>query len=403
MRAVVRALLLAYVFAVPWEYSLDIGPPLGNVARIAALVLLAAAIPAILLAGRLRTPGPLQWLVLGLFLWGCISVFWTIDQGATLERLRGLAQVMAPVWLMWEIADTPADLRDLLRAYVAGSWVLAVLSIASVSSADAATQIRFVAEGQDPNDVARFLDLGLPMSALLLDAESAWPWKLLAVGYLPIGLGGVLLSASRGGVVAALVALAGCGVLLQRRHMRAVFAGALSLPAIAAAVFFLVSHETLARLATIPEQLERGDLNRRLNIWAAGWQAFVHAPFFGAGAGTFIRAARLAPEDTAHNTALTLGVEGGIVALMLAAAILAVCAGAVLATRGPLRIALGTAFLVWLVTSVVATVETNRTTWLLMCMMAVAGRLAVESPAPLEECFPTATGDLLPVPAGEAA
>ncbi len=29
------------------------------------------------------------------------------------------------VWLVWEFADTPADLRNLLRATVAGSWVLA--------------------------------------------------------------------------------------------------------------------------------------------------------------------------------------------------------------------------------------------------------------------------------------
>ncbi len=38
------------------------------------------------------------------------------------------------VWLVWEFADTPADLRDLLRAYVAGSWVLAILTLALLSA-----------------------------------------------------------------------------------------------------------------------------------------------------------------------------------------------------------------------------------------------------------------------------
>ena len=403
MRRVVRVLLLVFAFAVPWEYSLDIGEPFGNIARIVGLVLLAAAIPAVLYHGRLRTPGVLQWLVLTIFVWSCCTCFWTVDQPATLARLRGYFQVMMPVWLIWEFAESPEDLRDLLRAYVAGSWVLAVLTIASLASPDAATQVRFVAEGQDPNDVARFLDLGFPMSALLLDWESRWPWRLLVLGYLPVGFLGVLLTASRGGFLAAVVALAGCGLLLLSRHRRALVAGAVSLPAIAAAFWFLIPHETLARIGTIPQQLLTGDLNQRLNIWSAGWQAFVHAPFFGAGVGTFVQAARLAPADTAHNTALTVAVEGGIVALILASAILAVCARSVLATRGSARVALGTALLVWLVTSLVATVEANRTTWLLMGLLSLAGRLETEEPGSMESCCSRETQVESAAVAGETA
>ena len=130
-----------------------------------------------------------------------------------------------------------------------------------------------------------------------------------------------------------------------------------------------------------------GDLIQRLNIWRAGWQAFVHAPFFGSGAGTFVDAAKLAPIDTAHNTALAVAVEGGIIALILAAAILAACARSVFETMGPVRIALGTALLVWMVTSLVATVEQNRTTWLLMAVIAFSGRLAADEPQSLERCF----------------
>src|SRR5438067_7018817 len=196
MRRLVRALLLAFAFAIPWEYSLDIGEPLGNIARIAGLVLLAGAVPAVLLTGRLRNPGPVQWLILALFAWSCCTCFWTIDEAATVARLRGYFQVMIPVWLIWEFAETPRDFRDLLRAYVAGSWVLALLTIASLASADAANHFRFVAEGQDPNDVARFLDLGFPMTALLLEGESNLSWKCVALGYLTVGLAGVLLTAS---------------------------------------------------------------------------------------------------------------------------------------------------------------------------------------------------------------
>ena len=87
--------------------------------------MLLAAVPAVLQAGRMRTPGAFWWLTLALFLWFCCSYFWTIDPVATLEKIRAYFQEMMIVWLVWEFADTPADLRDLLRATVAGSWVLA--------------------------------------------------------------------------------------------------------------------------------------------------------------------------------------------------------------------------------------------------------------------------------------
>jgi hypothetical protein len=388
MRQLVRILLLLFAFAVPWEYSLDLGEPVGNIARVLGLLVLAAAVPAMLLSGRMRRPGALQWLVLGLFLWFCCTCFWTLEKAATLARLRGYFQVMMVVWLVWEFAETVEDLRDLFRAYIAGSWVLAILTVASLASPEAAGQIRFMAEGQDPNDVARFLDLGFPMAALLLDSESTAIGKLFSFGYLPVGLAGVLLTASRSGFLAALVALAGCGLLLARSHVRGWLAGVFALPAVAAGFWFLVPRETLERITTIPEQLQSGDLNYRVNIWQAGWQAFVQAPFFGGGAGTFVNAARLAPEDTAHNTLLSLGVEGGIVAVILAAAIVAACARSLAEVRGPVRMALAAALLAWLVISLVATVEVSRSTWLLLALISVAGRMEVESPGALEHYFP---------------
>ena len=387
MRRIAWVLLLLFAFAIPWEYSLDLGDPLGNIARVTGVVLLLAAVPAVLVTGRVRTPGALQWLALAFFLWMCCTSLWTIDPPATLARLRGCFQVMMTVWLVWEFAATPEDLRNLLRAYVAGSWVLAVLTVVSIASPGTEGQIRFVAEGQDPNDVARFLDLGFPLAALLLEGEPGWVGKLVALGYLPLGLMGVLVTASRSGFLAAIVALAGCALLLVRRHMREVLLGVFSLPAIVTALWFAVPHETLERIATIPEQLQGGDLNYRLNIWQAGWHAFVHAPFFGSGAGSFVAAARLAPTDTAHNTVLAIVVEAGIAGLILATAVVVVCLYALFETPGHVRGALATAMLVWLVTSLVATVEQNRTTWLLLALISLAGRLAAENRSALEDCF----------------
>ena len=403
MRRIAWFLLLLFAFTIPWEYSLELGEPLGNIARVVGLLALLAAIPAVLQTGHLRTPGLMQWLVLAFFLWLCCTYFWTIEAAETVAKLRGNFQELMIVWLVWEFAEDAGDLRALLRVTVAGSWVLAALTVANFASAEAFAnaQVRFAAIGQDPNDVARFLDLGFPLAALLVNSKRRWLWRLLAAGYLPLGLLGVLLTASRGGFLAAVVALVGSGLLLAYGHPKRALAGALALPALAAALWFIVPHESFERLATIPEQLQGGDLNQRLNIWTAGWHAFVRAPFFGTGAGSFVSAAGLGPIDTAHNTALSIAVSGGLVALFLATAIVAAAIWSIAQTHGPLKWAMAVALLVWLTTSVVATVEENRTTWLLLALIALAGRLEVEEPEELAICFPDqAQPNELPVTAG---
>jgi O-antigen ligase len=402
MRRIAWFTLLAFVFTIPWEYSLDLGGLLGNAARIAGLLALLATVPAVLEAGRMRTPGAIWAFTLALFLWFCCSCFWTVDPTASLEKIRGFFQEMMIVWLMWELADSPAHLRSVLRATIAGSWILALLTLAAFSSPDAiaAGQVRFAAYGQDPNEVARFLDLGFPLAALLVNCERRWPARLLALGFFPLGILAVLLTASREGFLAAVIGIVGSIVLLTRGRVRRTAAAAFALPPFLAALWLIVPSATLARLATIPEQLQTGDLNQRINIWSAGWRAFIHAPILGTGAGSFVVAARLSPIDTAHNTALSIVVSGGLCALFLAVALVALAARNALRARGALGTALITSLVVWVLTSLVATVEENRTTWLLLAIIAVAGRLEFHDPAGLAACF--SARPLLPAPALEA-
>jgi O-antigen ligase len=391
MRRIARTLVLLFAFSIPWEYSLDLGVPFGNIARIAGLFLLIAAVPAVLQAGGFRKPGRVQWLTLAFYLWFCGSLFWTTGPDATLMKLRGYFQEMMIVWLIWEFGESARDVRNLMRAWLAGSWVLAILTIVNFASFDSssADQIRFAASGQDPNDVARFLDLGFPIAALMLDGKEGRGGKLLAAGYLPIGFVCVLLTASRGGFLAAIVAMAGSALLLIRRFPKRSLRGLLALPAAAAAVWLWVPHETLERIASIGEQLQNGDLNQRVNIWSAGWNAFLTAPFCGHGAGFFVAAAGLAPIDTAHNTALSILIEGGLVALALAIGIVVVSVQSIFATSGTLRICPATLMAVWLTSSLVGTVGESRTTWLLLAVIALSHRITEGRPEEVEQQFPS--------------
>lgn len=393
MQRLTIILLTLYAFSVPWEYSLDWGEPLGNVARILGLLLMLTGVLAVLERREMAKPGAIQWLVLAFYLYFACSYFWTVDALATVEKMRAYFQVMMIVWISWEVANLPRRLNGLLLAFVSGCWVLAILTLLNYTSASAvsaeqlASQVRFVAEGQDPNDVARFLDLGFPLAVLAFAIEKRWPVRLLAIGYVPAGLTAVLLTASRGGFSAALAALMGSAVLLVVWRPRAAALVFVGLAVTAGALWLFVPAESLDRLGTIPEQVGAGDLNERLNIWVAGWHAFTQSPWWGYGAGSFTTAAGLAPGDTAHNTVMAVLVTGGLAGAAIFSAIL-VCVGVTVARMsGLLRIAFGTVLVVWFITSMVGSVEENRTTWLLFGMMAVAGRMEVEHRFAMREVF----------------
>ena len=393
MQRLTVILLTLYAFSVPWEYSLDWGEPLGNVARILGLLLMLTGVLAVLERREMAKPGAIQWLVLAFYLYFACSYFWTVDAVATVEKMRAYFQVMMIVWISWEVANLPRRLNGLLLAFVSGCWVLAILTLLNYTSASAvsaeqlASQVRFVAEGQDPNDVARFLDLGFPLAVLAFAIEKRWPVRLLAIGYVPAGLTAVLLTASRGGFSAALAALMGSAVLLVVWRPRAAALVFVGLAVTAGALWLFVPAESLDRLGTIPEQVGAGDLNARLNIWVAGWHAFTQSPWWGYGAGSFTTAAGLAPGDTAHNTVMAVLVTGGLAGAAIFSAIL-VCVGVTVARMsGLLRIAFGTVLVVWFITSMVGSVEENRTTWLLFGMMAVAGRMEVEHRFAMREVF----------------
>jgi hypothetical protein len=80
-------------------------------------------------------------------------------------------------------------------------------------------------------------------------------------------------------------------------------------------------------------------------------------------------------------------VSGGLTGTAIFLAILVGVARALLRTTGLLRVALGTTFAVWLITSMVGSVEENRVTWLLFGMMALAGRLEEEQPESMRRVF----------------
>ena len=376
MRTVARAFLLVFVFSIPWEYSLDFGEPLGNIARISGLAVAAIALLAVAEEGQFRKITPQHWVILGFFLWTCLTTAWSLDPPTTLKKLPGFVQEILVFWLLWELTETTRNYVAVLRSWLAGAWVLSLLTLATLFTLrdDLNAQSRFYASGQDPNDVARFLCLCLPVAALLFALEQSRAGKFFAAGYFFISLAAIVATASRGGVLAACIGILGAGLTLRNRLR--LWPRAVALAAFAtAALLWLIPQNAYLRILTIMDELNTGDLNQRTVIWSWGWSAFERAPILGHGAGTFVAAAGLAPFDTAHNTFLSILVEYGTVGLALFTAVGLLALRSCFKLIEPQRTTMLTVSAVWLISALVGTAAESRSTWLMLGVIAVAERM----------------------------
>jgi len=127
MRRIAWFLLLLFAFTIPWEYSLELANRWAT-SRGWLAAGAPGAIPRFFRVADSATPDRCNgwcWL-LSLVLQ---HVF--LDHRAAGDRgkIARYFQELMIVWLVWEFAEDAGDLRKLLRVTVAGSWVLAALTV----------------------------------------------------------------------------------------------------------------------------------------------------------------------------------------------------------------------------------------------------------------------------------
>jgi O-antigen ligase len=331
MSNVAFRLLWCFVLVLPLDVLADL-PVVGSIPRLVGLVASTVGILYILARGSVR---PLPWFhvfAVLFVLWAGVSSFWSIDPETTRTRFLTYLQLVVLVWLIWEIAWSPERGRGLLQAYVLGACVAAVATIhnyvlgvgGAVSGflmglGGKGETVRFVGLNQDPNELGVILALGLPMAWYISlshpQRRLRWMWAL----YLPLAFTGILLTASRGAFLAALVALT--IIPWTQRHLRlytkaALYALTVGSLALASS---LVPETSLDRIRSTRADIEAGFFGGRIHIWRAGLEVAREHPLVGVGAGAFQAAvaAKLPREMASHQTFLEILVEQGIVGLFL--------------------------------------------------------------------------------------
>ncbi len=381
---VMRALLVAFAFGVPIDQVPMFG--LTSTAPLFGAVLVIAVAWHIVSTGRLR-PAPTTLLLLTVFTaWGGASLLWAHDLAPARDRLMTYLQLTLSAWLLWQIVRDERDVRAVLSGYVAGccvvigeAWHSFLAGVTYLEQLDQGAQWvdeqRYAAVGFDPNDMGVTLAIGIPIAAFLaLNAKGGM--RFLWFAYLPLALSAVVLSGSRGGGITA--ALACCCVLwwIGRRNMTAL-AAALALIVVGGVTAWAFNPASWERILSARQQFGGGTLGERIPIWRAGIDVLAHHPLTGVGVGSFAEAVipGLGYAMVAHNTYISVAVEGGAIGALLFFGAFASIVYQVRRSDLMHRSLARTLVLVWLVGVSSLSWEYRKTTWFLLLLGAALARL----------------------------
>jgi len=374
--------LWAFVFCIPWAEDLPVMAGYG-IGRWMGLVALGIGLMRLVVSRQGRRPSVVHYGMGAFVLLSSMSIFWSIDADATTTRMGTYLQLLAAVWLIWELAAVEARVVGLLQSYVLGTYVSATIVILNFFSGRTAADVfyeqtgkqrwhdsRFTITGINENDLGLMLALSLPMTFYLL-ARRKGPVTLLYWLQIPLCITALLLTGSRGSAMAAMVACTMYPLTLLRLPLAQRFVSILVCSAAVAAGVLLVPKDTWIRILSFGTEVSEGTLTHRTVIWAAGLQAFRDHAFLGVGAGAY-GAAVLSAIDipyVAHNTYLSVLVELGAVGGLVLVSLLASVIWCAVRMRDLERRLWITLLLTWGMGVSSLTWEYRKPTWLLFALL----------------------------------
>lgn len=278
----------------------------------------------VLMYGRTKEPSLFLIIMVLYVVWQLMSYFWSINPGATFSRTITNVQLLAMAWLIWELCKSENDRTGLFKAFVIGAFV-SIGDMIMTYMQGTSPQFRIAAANFDPNYLATTLAISIPLSYYLINKEQKTIMYFLSLLYMPLALFGIVLTASRGGLVVALVALTVIPLTYFSitRLNRVIISAFVGICIIFVMLWLPGNYEkienNIERIAETPQFLKEGDLSYRQVIWSAGWKVFAENPIVGVGARGFRYGVveHLYGVKAPHNTYLSVLVDTGVIGIIL--------------------------------------------------------------------------------------
>ena len=356
-------------FSIPWD-DMVLLPQQVQLARVLSLVVTGIWAGSILRGGVVRRPDIAHGWMGAFLLWASLSVFWSAFPENTVRRSLSYLQLFTIAWVIYQFSAQRRRHLQLLQAFVWGEYVLLGGVLYSYFSRSALGDGRYTAAGVNANDAAAGLALGVPIACYLFALRpQGWSW--LNALYVPLATVSILLSGSRGGLLALGVATVFPLLLLSLLtwRLRVVIAVVLALSV--SGGLTLIDSFAWRRLSTTAAQFTARDLNGRLDVWGLALSLFEAHPWRGIGGGTFAATtgSRQTLSIAGHNSFIEVLVEnGGIGLALFLAIIVSVASRRYRATR--MEAALWMVVLAaWAITNFSCSWQNKNLTWLLWGLM----------------------------------
>jgi O-antigen ligase len=213
------------------------------------------------------------------------------------------------------------QLRSLRKLNITAMMIaVSILFSGSLYVVDAARYqgFRAAASGMyDPNDVAMLFTAFIPLCLYVLLAGFGWKAKLLSAVAACAGAVGVMLSRSRGGVLALAVIIV---VFFLSSAPRIKGVAKVATVILLAVIFLSYFSAVEGRFENMGRDYNLNDENGRINIWKQNLIIIAENPFLGAGAGCATVALGLFRGRvggtqawlTSHSSLVQVAVETGI-------------------------------------------------------------------------------------------
>jgi O-antigen ligase len=335
IRGVSIWLSLLFVFSVPWENAIQIGH-IGRASKALGYLTVIVWGLGVLANKRLRKPDSLHQAYLMFLIWNGLTLYWSLDPGATVDAFVTYLETFGLLLLFWDLYEREVLVKAALQAYVIGAFVAAGSIIVNYLTAPPARfpeHERISALGYKTDGIALIIAVAAPAAWYLAARPGArerpTAARALNYAYIPVAVLAVAMTGTRGATVASIpTVLFMIWSLWSATLGRRVAALSAAAIAVVALVQFAPAGQ-LDRIATasnLGEQAPQGALGGRVEIWRDSAQVFIEHPI--AGVGTDAHRAAVAPrleqrsaykkaEKEAHNTYVSVLTETGVVGFLL--------------------------------------------------------------------------------------
>ena len=317
--------LFLFVVSIPSDNVIRISS-IGSLTRLIGMLAILLGVLA-LFRGRFitfRMPSLFLLFATLYTLYAGMTYFWSENVSATIISVITFAQLIVMAWLVWEFAREASRRLILMQGFVLGSIISLVAAANTIFSTEDYV-FRELGKGFDANEFATVLAFGIPMAWRL---ALTWQNRFLIwfnTLYLPLAIFGVVMAASRGGLIVTLISLMIIPLTFPRLSINRKIILFLLISVATWGIFvyfpqiFPDWQRNLERLAGTSSEIQDGTWTGRLLIYEAGIELFWQHPYLGIGSGAF--ASTVEPifgrAIVAHNTFLSVLTEGGIMGFLL--------------------------------------------------------------------------------------